>query len=148
MSKIPDENISDVLHIELCSAINDLAKSVEVAVTRIKLRAECDAAIADAEKAEDAAATLRSVTASSVDTCEQAEVPLVPAVKFPKPALESNRLENVTGLETMDRIHAACTWLSKSQISPTKLKIECNNTSAIAMRIVELQDRIRDQGKG
>ena len=55
MSKIPDENISDVLHIELCSAINDLAKSVEVAVTRIKLRAECNAAITDAEKAEKAA---------------------------------------------------------------------------------------------
>lgn len=146
MSKIPDENISDVLHIELCSAINDLAKSVEVAVTRIKLRAECNAAITDAEKAEKAAATLRFITASSDETPEQCEVALVPELKFHKAAQESSYIANVSDLDAIDTIRAACTWLRENQ-SKTGSNAECNGDSAIALRIVELQDRLRDHGQ-
>ena len=41
---------ADALHAELCSAIADLAKSVDIAVTQMKLRAQCTAAIANADE--------------------------------------------------------------------------------------------------
>ena len=84
----------EVLHIELCGAINDLAKSVHVAVARMKLRAECTAVIADTEKVENAAETLRSV---AKDPTTQVETSLVPAALSPDP---------------VNAIYLACTWLT------------------------------------
>jgi hypothetical protein len=144
MSENPDPDLSDALHIELRSAINDLAKSVQVAVLRINLRAECDATIADAEKTELAAKNFRAAMAT--EAAEQAEVPLVPeAIHRLEP--DSGRPVGVSGLEAMDTICIACTWLAENQASHPQSKPEPHEDSAIAMRIVELQDRLREQGK-
>ena len=139
MGKISNPDISEVLHIELRSAINDLAKSVQVAATRIKLRAECAAAIKDAAKTENIAKTLRAVATFSDKTTEHPESPLAPMV-------QSSVTADTNGLEAMETIYAACTWLSNSQTSQATSKT-VRQESAIAKCIVDLQDRIRDQGK-
>ena len=51
---------AEALHLELCTAIADLAKSVDVAVARIALCSKCTAAIDDAAKVERAAEALRA----------------------------------------------------------------------------------------
>ena len=50
----------DALHAELCSALSDLAKSVEVAVKRKALRDEIATTITDASEVANAAAKLRA----------------------------------------------------------------------------------------
>ena len=65
MGKVPDQDLSEVLHIELRSAVEDLEKSVRVAATHIKLRAKCSAAIEDAAKTEKIAAIFLQVEAMS-----------------------------------------------------------------------------------
>ncbi len=122
-------NVSDsdpeTLHIELCGAINDLAKSVEVAVSRLKLRAECAVVIADAGKVESAAETLRAV---AKDPTTQGDVSLVPAALSPDP---------------VDAIYLACTWLTNQTHSvESKKEAESREESVIAMRILELQERL------
>jgi len=115
----------ETLHIELCGAINDLAKSVEVAVTRLKLRAECAVVIADAGKVESAAETLRAV---AKDPTTQGDVSLVPAALSPDP---------------VDAIYLACTWLTNQTHSgASKKEAESREESVIAMRILELQERL------
>jgi CRISPR/Cas system CMR subunit Cmr4 (Cas7 group RAMP superfamily) len=119
-----------VLHIELCGAIKDLAKSVEIAVARMKLRAECAVVIADTEKVEDAAETLRAV---AIEPATPGDTSLVPA------ALSS---------DPVDAIYAACTWLtSQAQLVQSKKEAESREESAIAMRILELQERLAGSEK-
>ena len=66
---------ADTLHADLCTAIADLAKSVDIAVTRMTLRAQCTAAIANAAKVEHAAELLRATaTRSSAKKTERAGI--------------------------------------------------------------------------
>jgi hypothetical protein len=119
-----------VLHIELCGAIKDLAKSVEIAVARMKLRAECAAVIADAEKVENAAGALRAV---AKEPGTQANTSLVPATLSPDP---------------VDAIYLACTWLTKhAHLVESQKDADSREESAIAMRILELQERLASSEK-
>jgi hypothetical protein len=70
---------ADALHAELCSAIADLAKSVDIAVTQMRLRAQCTAAIANATKVEHAAELLRA-TATQSSAKKTGRVSTVPPV--------------------------------------------------------------------
>jgi len=81
VGKISNPDISEALHIELRSAINDLAKSVQVAATRIKLRAQCSATIKDAAKVEKIAKTLRAGATSAGKPIERPEASLAPTPK-------------------------------------------------------------------
>jgi hypothetical protein len=129
MGDVPEAD-PEVLHIELCGAINDLAKSVQIAVARMKLRAECTAVIADADKVENAAQALRAVT---TDPSPQRDVSLVPAALLPDP---------------VDAIYLACTWLTNQTHSvAAKKEAESRGESAIAMRILELQERLAGSEK-
>jgi hypothetical protein len=71
MRQIPGVDTPNALHSELCAAISDLAKSVDVAVKRITLRAKTNATIAAAKEAELLAETLRTMATQS---CEPAQV--------------------------------------------------------------------------
>jgi hypothetical protein len=132
-----EERMSDIsepdpgtLYIELCGAVNDLAKSAQVAVARMKLRAKCAAVIADAEKVGNAAETLRTVTK---DPTAQGDASLVPAALSPDP---------------VDAIYVACTWLTTQTHSvEAKKEAECREESAIALRILELQERLAGSEK-
>jgi hypothetical protein len=140
MGKISDPDIPEVLHIELRSAVDDLAKSVKVATTHIKLRAKCSAAIEDAAKAEKIAAIFRTAAASSNATTDQPEVSLAPEA-------QSNCIGELIALDAMDAIYSACTWLSDAQSLPRKPNASRREESKIAKRIVEVQERLRDRGK-
>jgi hypothetical protein len=140
MGEISDPDIPEVLHIELRSAVDDLAKSVKVAATHIKLRAKCSAAIEDAAKAEKIAAIFRAAAISSNAATDQPEVSLAPEA-------QSNCIGELITLDAMDAIYSACTWLSDAQSLPRKAKPSRREESKIAKRIVEVQERLRDQGK-
>ena len=141
MGKVPDQDLSEVLHIELRSAVEDLEKSVRVAATHIKLRAKCSAAIEDAAKTEKIAAIFRAAAVSSNATIDQPDVSLAPQA-------QNNCIGDLIDFEAMDAIHSACTWLSDAQSLPRKPKDSRREESKIAKRIVEVQERLRDQGKG
>jgi len=74
---------AEALHLELCAAIADLAKSVDVAVTRIALRSKCTAAIADAAKVKRVAEAPRAA-ALDAENSRTAEVTLVQSPLTPK----------------------------------------------------------------
>ena len=79
---------ADALYAELCSAIADLGKSVDIAVTQMKLRAQCTATIANATRVEHAAELLRATaTQSAAEKTEQAIV-VPPVLAFPKSCRE------------------------------------------------------------
>ena len=85
---------ADALHAELCSAIADLAKSVDIAVTQMKLRAQCTATIANATKVEHAAELLRA-TATQSPAKKTERVSIVPPVlDSPKVASGKKRAPN------------------------------------------------------
>ena len=73
--------MSDILRITSRSGRNiiaDLARSIEIGVKQLGLRAKFTAVIADAEKAEHVAELLRATAIRSADIAEV--VPLVPAI--------------------------------------------------------------------
>jgi hypothetical protein len=65
MGKIQGNTESNALHAELCSAISDLAKSVEFAVKRRALHAEITTTMTGATKVANAAAELRAAARST-----------------------------------------------------------------------------------
>jgi hypothetical protein len=135
-----DEATTDTLHAELCAAIADLAKSVEVAVTRMALRARCTTAIADAATAEHAAELLRVASVHSKQTEEQQKATLVPLVAAPR--RQDNLEENTYDCDAIDSLYGACQWLAAAQVPRTAPRADaCRDESKIAMRILELQDR-------
>ena len=139
MGKIPDQD-PEVLFIELRSAVEDLKKSARVAATHIKLRANCSAAIEDAVKTEKIAAIFRAAASSSNAAIDQPDVSLAPQA-------QDNCAGDLINLEAMDAIYSACTWLSDVQSLPRKPKASRREESKVAERIVEMQERLRDQGK-
>ena len=136
MGKITNAYIPDVLHIELCSAISDLAKSVDVAVKRIALRSKCSTAIADAEKTESFAEALRT---AATEEAEQAT--LVPNVLMAAHSVQHDPQVNIAAgsCEIIDELHAACSWFATGSNAARGRRYEEN---AIAKRILELHDRL------
>ena len=161
--------IADTLYIELCSAIKDLANSVDIAIKRMALRAEFRAAIADANEVERAAQLLRSAALSTDDTSE-ADVSLVPDNSVADVAeasctpllLETRELPPVTDPDPpvpepvseksflvktspiVDELYEACRWLSKEQDSEKAIENGFKRKdSAIAERVLALHDRYR-----
>ena len=96
--------MEEALHLELCTAIADLAKSVDVAVTRIALRSKCTAAIADAAKVERAAEALRAA-ALDAENSRTAEVTLVPGIPAIEGAADGQNLPSPPGRH---RLHPLC----------------------------------------
>jgi len=136
---------ADALHAELCSAIADLAKSVDIAVTQMKLRAQCTAAIANARKVEHAAELLRATaTQSSAKKAERVSV-VPPVLDAQKSRREKNarqaklRSRDVPPNKAVEDLHAACKRPTTTQ--PQDKKRDQPAESAIAMRILELHDR-------
>jgi hypothetical protein len=136
---------ADDLHAELCSAIAALAKSVDIAVTQMKLRAQCTAAIANATKVEHAAELLR-VTVTQSSAKKTGRVSIVPPVldsqqsrreKNARQAKLSSR--NVPPSKAVEDLHTACKRLTTTQ--PRHKRKDQPAESAIAMRILELHDR-------
>jgi len=143
MGETANKGTADALHGELCSAIADLAKSVDVAVTRIALRAKCTAAIADAVKVEQAAEALIAV-AREAEAAEH-DITLVPAVHtLEKPRRESERpVEQAVPCTAADELYDACSWLATQQgPRPAVEGQDSRQESIIAMRILELQERL------
>jgi hypothetical protein len=68
---------SEALHIELCDALAELAKSVKIAMNRSALRAELAATITDTAKAMRVAKALRGAAYSN-DRAEQNQASFVP----------------------------------------------------------------------
>ena len=137
MGKISNPDIPEALYIELRSAVRDLAKSATAAATRMKLRAECSAIIKNAEKTETIAKKLRAVASASRKSRVEPEAPLAPAA----PSTTDG-----SGRDAIETIYDACTWLRDSQTIQATSKASVQE-NAIAMRIVELQDRIRPKAK-
>ena len=81
---------ADALYAELCSAIADLAKSVDIAVTQMKLRAQCTATIANATKVEHAAELLRATATQSAAEKTERAIIVPPVLAFPKSRREKN----------------------------------------------------------
>jgi len=136
---------ADALHAELCSAIADLAKSVDIAVTQMKLRAQCTAAITNATKVEHAAELLRATAtqSSAKKTGRVSTVP--PALDSQKSRREKNarqtklRSRDVPPNKAVEDLHAACKRLTTAELHHKKKDQPAE--SAIAMRILELHDR-------
>jgi hypothetical protein len=138
--QISDEATTDNLHAELCAAIADLVKSVEVAVTRMALRARCTTAIADAATAEHAAELLRVAAIHSTATEEQQKATLVPLVAAS--LRQDNLEENTYDCDAIDNLYGACQWLAAAQVPRTAPRADGRqDESKIAMRILELHDR-------
>jgi hypothetical protein len=138
MRKIRNGDLSEVLRIELRSAIGDSPKSVQAAA-HIKRRAKRSAAIEDAAKAEKIAKIFRTAAECSNASTDQPQVSLAPEA-------QSDCIGDLVALDAMDEIFSACTWLSDAQRLQRKPKASRCEESKIAKRIVEVQDRLRDQG--
>ena len=118
-------------------AIADLDKSLDVAVTRITLRAKLQAAIADAAEAERAADALRIAAVRSNKT-DPSQVSLVPKMSWAETAAG-----DPFSLNSTEELYHACNWLINEQSPRLATKNEENdcNESAIAMSILALHDR-------
>lgn len=163
--------IADVLYSELCTAIENLAKSVEIAVKHLALRAEFTATIADADKVERAARVLQSAALSSIDASDT-DFALVPEdnaadaeetdctalvfnngassgvhAKCPNrsslvPEPLSEKSYAVKASPIVDELYEACDWLSKVQTPNKELENgRGRKESAIAERVLALHDR-------
>jgi hypothetical protein len=135
MGEIFGTAAGDAFHRELCAAIADLAKSVDVAVTRMALRAKCTAAIADAAKVERAAEALRAA-ALEAEPDEPQEITLVPAIQTVEKTSQASASDHQPSCTAADELYVACSWLATTQSETYRPE------SMIAMRIVELQDRL------
>jgi hypothetical protein len=120
------------LHAELCTAIDDLAKSVDVAVMRMRLRAKCTVAIADTVKVTRAAEALR---AAAIAGAKREEVSLAPEA----PAVEGS-LDRAPGEAYLDAVNELSTTCNRQ--SATKIQRAQRNESKIAQRVLELHDRL------
>ena len=114
---------ADALYAELCSAIADLAKSVDIAVTQMKLRAQCTATIANATKVEHAAELLRATaTQSAAKKTERVSI-VLPVLDFQKSRREKNARQavfnsrDVPPNKAVEDLHAACKRLTTAELT-------------------------------
>jgi len=108
--KSKNTTASDTLHTELCAAIADLAKSVEIAAARMALRAKITATIADAANAECAAETLRAVAAPSTQMAEQEQVSRVAVVATTERLPQQDSWTR--DAKACDPVAERCSWLA------------------------------------
>ena len=148
MGKIQNTTVPDVLYAEFLAAISDLTKSMAIAVARMALRAQCSAAIADAEKAERAAEALYFATAHSTEMAEQEQMCHV--AQTATTGQQDSSPCDVRTIGSLDELYAACSWLNAAcnwletaQAPRAEPKGEIRSAeSVIAMRMVQLQDRL------
>jgi hypothetical protein len=128
------ESITDTIHQELCTAIAELAKSVDLAVKRMAIRAKFSAAIADAEKAEMAAEAL--LAAALQEHLTPAGKPVVDLQPATVPQIPDNN-------QVVEKLDAACRWLSEvtTVAASPKSDRETGNESAFALSLLQLHDR-------
>lgn len=142
--------MSDILRITSRSGrniITDLARSIEIIVKQLGLRAKFAAVIADVEKVEHAAERLRTTAMQSADIAET--IPLVPAIPIRSHSRQAvlsyaNDYDRCTTLsnQVVEELYTACNWLMTNQKSRSKQADGRNQESAIASRIAELHDRL------
>lgn len=142
--------MSDILRITSRSGRNiiaDLARSIEIHVKQLALRAKFTAVIADTEKAAYAAERLRTTAIRSADIAET--VPLVPAIPIRSKshrdvlsyANDCDRRDTLPN-QMVEELYVACNWLMATQNSRSKQVDGRNRESAIAARIAELHERL------
>jgi hypothetical protein len=149
MGKIQNPTVPDALYAELLATISDLTESMAIAVARMELRAKINAAIADAEKAERAAEALYFATARSTEMAEQEQMNRVAQAattgqQDSSSREHTNKIDELDGLCAACRwVDAACSWLETALVPCAEPEDEIHPAeSLIAMRIVELQDRL------
>jgi len=127
--------------------IADLARSIEVTVRQLGLRAKFTAVIADAEKAEYAAEQLRDTAIESAGVAES--VPLVPAIPIRSGSgrdvpshTNDSAVRDRRPNQVVEDIFLACNWLAATQNSRCRQADGRNRESAIAARMAELHDRL------
>jgi hypothetical protein len=94
-----EDTFLEAVHVELGTALADLAKSVHLATKRIAFRAELSATIVDAEKVVDAANALRHAAMEMQDNVTLA------------PKADEN-VTNKDAAEMMSKVEAACDTLT------------------------------------
>jgi hypothetical protein len=125
--------VTDTIHQELCAAIAELAKSVDLAVKRMAIRAKFAAAIADAKKTERVAGELLAAALQELGPTEKP----VPAKQATTPQIPER--DNIV---VIDKLDAACRWLSEVTAGATPQKLERKkNESAFALSLLKLHDR-------
>jgi len=150
MGKIQNTTVPNELYAEFLAAISDLTKSMAIAVARMSLRAQCSAAIADAEKAERAAEALYFATADSTEMTEQKQMCDVAHTATTGQQDRSSCDVPTSTVGSLEDLRAACNWLNaacnrleKAQAPRAEPNDEIHPTeSMIAMRMVQLQDRL------
>lgn len=141
MGKLQKTTVADALHAELAAAIADLAKSVDVAARRIMLRAKLETAIAGAAETERAADALRAA-ALNATTVESNKTSLAPEAATAEVSQDC-ALHHQQTTDSASELYEACNWLIIEQSPRLALENENQlNESAIAMRILELHDRL------
>ena len=143
MAKISKATTADALHTELCAAIADLAKSVDIAVSQMALRAKFTAVIADATKTERAAEAFRVAVTHSTETEEKLVILMAGTPKTAKSRRRRVPPPDARTGNAVGELYEACSWLATMQaprLAPEAQKYR--NESVIAMRILELQDRL------
>ena len=127
--------VTDTIHLELCTAIAELAKSVDIAVKRMAIRAKLAAAIADAKKTERAAeAFLAAALQEHSAPSEKHALDAKPVTPPQIPERDNN--------EVIEKLDAACRWLSEATTvaAPPKLDKKASE-STFALSLLELHDR-------
>jgi len=121
---------SDALHRELCAAIAELAKSVDIAAKRVALRARFTAAIADARKTERVAEALRAAAIQKNEITVGRDT-------------ATQNLERDRQTDVIQQMNA-CRWSKDAATvtSPlTPKKKEGRGESSFAQSLLELHDR-------
>lgn len=127
--------VTDAIHQELCTAIAELAESVDLAVKRMAIRARFTAAIADAKKTERVAGELLAAA------LQGHIAPTEKTVTAPRAATRPQipERDNIVVIEKLD---AACRWLSEvTAAAAPPPKPDKKNESAFAVKLLELHDR-------
>jgi hypothetical protein len=99
MAKHPEDAFFEAVHVELGTALVDLAKSVDLATKRIAFRAELSATILDAEKVVDVASALRHAAMEMQDN-----ITLAPKA--------GENATNTDAGDIMSKVEAACLSLT------------------------------------
>ncbi len=140
MTKASAADITGVLHTELCSAISDLARSVNVAVNQIRLRARCSMVISSAEQVQLVADTLRCAVLDDLDKDSEQQPTLVPNVLNNTDWDQRSTVPSqVQPFQTVDDLQVACDWLIAKQNHHV---VPRSGHSAIAICILNLYDRM------
>jgi len=128
---VGNDPVTDAIHHELCAAIADLAKSVDVAVRRMAIRAKFTAAMTDAQKTERAAAALRAAALKNTEfVLGEVAAPLKP--------------DGADSADVVEELNSACRWLMDAAAPHSTRKAkkpESRDESTFALSLLDLHDR-------